>query len=148
MGEVAGVSERGWRVARIEDVPALPPTDDPAFWEPWTRDPGFDRGWHSVGRHLGVRAFGVNAKEAEAGRELVARHTEEQFGGQEELYILVRGRARFTCEGDGVELEPGEILLVGAAVTREAVALETPTLLLMFGGTPGQPYAAPEWNAD
>ena len=55
------MTERGWRLARMEDVPAVSPADDPEFWRPWTSDPAFHRGWHSVGRHLGVRAFGVNA---------------------------------------------------------------------------------------
>jgi hypothetical protein len=34
----------GWRRARIEDLPALPPTDDPDLWRPWTRDPDFSQG--------------------------------------------------------------------------------------------------------
>lgn len=29
---------------------------------------------------------------------------------QEELYAVVEGRARFTCNGEAVELEPGERL--------------------------------------
>jgi len=141
------MTERGWRLARMEDVPAVSPADDPEFWRPWTSDPAFHRGWHSVGRHLGVRAFGVNAKEADAGRELVARHDETEFGGQEELYVVVRGRARFTCNGETVELGPGDLLLVEPAVVREAVALETPTLVLMVGATPGAAYEPPDWTA-
>lgn len=141
------MTERGWRLARMEDVPAVSPADDPEFWRPWTSDPAFPRGWHSVGRHLGVRAFGVNAKEADAGRELVARHDETEFGGQEELYVVVRGRARFTCNGETVELGPGDLLLVEPPVVREAVALETPTLVLMVGATPGAAYEPPDWTA-
>ncbi len=141
------MTERGWRLARMEDVPAVSPADDPEFWRPWTSDPAFPRGWHSVGRHLGVRAFGVNAKEADAGRELVARHDETEFGGQEELYVVVRGRARFTCDGETVELGPGDLLLVEPPVVREAVALETPTLVLMVGATPGAAYEPPDWTA-
>jgi len=141
------MTERGWRLARMEDVPAVSPADDPEFWRPWTSDPAFPRGWHSVGRHLGVRAFGVNAKEADAGRELVVRHDETEFGGQEELYVVVRGRARFTCDGETVELGPGDLLLVEPPVVREAVALETPTLVLMVGATPGAAYEPPDWTA-
>ena len=141
------MTERGWRLARMEDVPAISPADDPEFWRPWTSDPAFPRGWHSVGRHLGVRAFGVNAKEADAGRELVVRHDETEFGGQEELYVVVRGRARFTCNGETVELGPGDLLLVEPPVVREAVALETPTLVLMVGATPGAAYEPPDWTA-
>lgn len=138
----------GWRLARLGDVPALAPTDDPAFWSPWTEDPAFGEGWHSVGRHLGVRAFGVNAKEAAAGRELVARHAESEFAAQEELYVLVRGRARFRCGGEEVELGPGDLLLVGPDVERAATALESPTLLLIVGGVPGEPYETPGWNRE
>jgi mannose-6-phosphate isomerase-like protein (cupin superfamily) len=143
----ARVSARDWQVARIEDVPALPPTDDPDFWRAWTEDPDFSRGWHSAGRHLGARAFGLNAKTAEAGRELVARHAESEFAPQDELYVVVRGRARFVCDGQAVEVAPGDLLLVGPDVVREAVALETPTQVVVIGGVPGKAYEAPEWNA-
>jgi mannose-6-phosphate isomerase-like protein (cupin superfamily) len=77
-------------------------------------------------RHFGITGFGVNANEAAAGEELVVPHEELSYGGQEELYFIVRGRARFTCDGEEIELREGGLLYVPPAVVREAVACETP----------------------
>lgn len=59
------------------------------------------------------------------------------FGRQEEIYVILRGRARFVCDGDEVEVGSGEVLYVPAEVEREARALETPTVVFMVGGVPG-----------
>jgi hypothetical protein len=67
---------------------------------------------------------------------------------QEELYLVVEGRARFVCDGEAVELGPGELLFARPGVRREAVALETPTMLFMVGGRPGEPYSPPIWASD
>ncbi|MBA2643456.1 MAG: cupin domain-containing protein [Actinobacteria bacterium] len=54
---------------------------------------------------------------------------------QEELYVVIDGRARFICDGDPVELGPGDVLHARPGVRREAVALESPTMLLIVRGT-------------
>lgn len=140
------MERRGWRHARILDTPAIGQAGNPSFWSDWARVPGYGRYGHSVARALGVRAFGVNANEADAGKELVVRHDEVEFGGQEELYVIVRGRARFHCDGDEVEVTPGEVLVVDASVRRAATALEDGTVVLVVGAVPGQAYELPEWN--
>ena len=129
----------GWRSVRIEDVPS---TAAPGFWDEWAHEAGYGERWHSIGEHLGITGFGVNAYEADAGRELVVPHSETEFGGQEELYIITSGRARFTCDGAQVELGAGEMLHVTHEVAREAIALEDGTEVLCVGGTPGAPYTA------
>ena len=136
----------GWRRARLDEIPSAGLAADPAYWQEWARDPGFGKGWRSIRQHFGIRGFGVNASEAAAGEELVVPHDELEFGGQEELYVVVRGRARFVCDGDEVELGEGELLYVRPEVEREARALETPTLLFMVGGVPGGAYAP--WPGD
>jgi mannose-6-phosphate isomerase-like protein (cupin superfamily) len=93
-----------------------------------------------VGEVLGVDGFGVNVSEADAGRELIVPHDEVPYGGQEELYVLLRGRALFVCDGETVELGPGELLLISAEVNREATAVDDGTAVLCIGGTPGQAY--------
>ena len=100
-----------------------------------------------VRHHFGIEAFGVNACEAGAGEELVVPHDEVSFGGQEELYAVVRGRARFVCDGDEVELGVGELLYVPPQVQRAGTALETPTTVLMIGGVAGKPFE-PDWEPD
>jgi uncharacterized cupin superfamily protein len=128
----------GWRVERIADVPT---TAEAGFWDEWAREPDFGGRWHSIGDHLGITGFGVNANEADAGRELVVPHSETDYGEQEELYVIVRGRARFVCDGETVELGPGEVLHATHEVVREAQAIEDGTLVVCVGGTPGRPYA-------
>ncbi len=138
----------GWRQARIEDVPALGQSGDPAYWADWAQDADYGRRWHSLGRALGVHAFGLNANTADAGCELVVAHDELEFGGQEELYVVIRGRARFRCGPDELEVGPGEVLVVEGHVPRAATALEDSTLVLMVGGVSGEAYVMPDWNQD
>jgi mannose-6-phosphate isomerase-like protein (cupin superfamily) len=64
--------------------------------------------WRFIRRRFGIRAFGVNAYTAEKpGDWVVEEHTETQYQ-HEELYVVVRGRARFTLDGEeeALELEP------------------------------------------
>jgi len=132
-----------WRQARLDEIPSR---HDDAFWAQWAEDPAFGRGWHSIRDHFDLTSFGINAHEAEAGGQLVVAHDERDDDDQDELYYVVRGRARFTLNGENVEVAGGEMLCVGAHVMREAWALEEPTLLLMLGATPGGPYRVPEWD--
>jgi uncharacterized cupin superfamily protein len=134
---------RGYRAVRIADVPALEGRDDPAWWSEWSRDPDFGAGWHSINTHLGITGFGIGGCTAEAGKELIVPHAEGPYTGQEEVYVVVTGRAAFVCDGESLELGEGELLLVAPAVTREARALETPTTVLAISGVPGafKPWA-------
>jgi mannose-6-phosphate isomerase-like protein (cupin superfamily) len=134
-----------WRTARIEEIGAASPANDAGYWKEWTDDAGYASRWHSVREHFGIEAFGVNACHADAGQELVVPHEEASFGGQEELYVVVRGRARFTCDDEEVELGAGELLYVPPEVQRSGVALETPTTVLMIGGVAGKPFE-PDWE--
>ncbi|HEV8451912.1 MAG TPA: cupin domain-containing protein [Gaiellales bacterium] len=127
-----------WTVARIEAVGS---TAEPGFWEEWAREPDFGSRWQSIGDHFGITGFGVNANVADASRELIVPHSETEYGRQEELYLLLRGRARFTCDGEAVELSAGDMVHVSDEVVRDAVALEDGTLVLCVGGTPGQAYS-------
>jgi mannose-6-phosphate isomerase-like protein (cupin superfamily) len=110
---------------------------------------GAHRKTHAVRGFLGVESFGVNAFEAHAGELLVVPHDELGPGEQqEELYLVVEGRSRFVCDDEAVELGPGDVLYARPGVRREAVALETPTMLFMVGGRPGEAYSPPIWAYD
>lgn len=134
------MGEQDWRAIGLDEIPAAPPYDDPEGWRAYSDDPLIGTGWHSVGHHLGIRAFGVNANEAPEGHELIPDHDELETGAQEELYVVLEGRARFECDGESRELGPGEVIYAGPAVRRRAVALQTPTVVLAVGGTPGRAY--------
>jgi uncharacterized cupin superfamily protein len=129
-----------WSSARLNEVGS---TLGPEWWAEWAREPGFGSGWHSAGNHFGIRGFGVNLSEADAGREIIVPHIETDYGRQEELYLVVRGRARFTLDGEEVELGELDMLHVTHEVMREAIALESPTVIACIGGTPGEAYNDP-----
>ena len=133
-------ASRGWRLAHVDAIPALGPAATHEYWHEWTDEPAYARGWRSVRQHFAIEAFGANAKEAAEGEMLVVPHREEDYGGQEELYFVFAGRARFILDGDEVEVASGDLLHIGPGVQRQARALETPTKVLIVGGVPGAPY--------
>jgi len=108
-------------------------------------DPALD--WRPVRDHLAISGFGVNAfLGAAAGDRVVERHDEAQEGGHEELYIVVRGAARFVLDGAEHEVRPGSVVLVPPSTTREAFATEPDTAVLVVGGPPGT-HEVSEWEA-
>jgi len=161
------VSNGDWKVARLEDIPASLPAagfspDEyrqamaeraPHILERWAdagaRFEHANRKTHDVRGFLGVSSFGVNAFEAHEGELLIVPHDELGEGEQqEELYLVVEGSARFVCDGEPVELRVGDVLFARPGVRREAVALETPTMLLIVGGRSGEAYTPPIWATD
>ncbi len=71
---------------------------------------------------------------------LVVPHAGHDHANQEEIYVVLRGRARFVCGKDELDLSEGDVLYVPSEVRREATALKTPTSVLMVGGIPGEAY--------
>jgi tetratricopeptide (TPR) repeat protein len=104
--------------------------------------------WRPVRRHFDIRAFGVNAYTArEAGGQIVEEHTEGSLG-HEEIYLVLRGRARFTVDGNDHELGPGQLVFVrDPELRRGAVALDADTAVLALGGKPGVAHTVSAWEA-
>jgi AraC-like protein len=108
--------------------------------------------WKPVRHHLGVGAFGVNAwVGARAGDLVIERHDEEpaQEGtpGHEELYVVVRGAARFVLDGREVDAPAGTLVFVPErSVTREATATEPDTVVLALGAAPGVAFEPSPWE--
>ncbi len=104
--------------------------------------------WRPIRRHFGIRAFGVNAYTAkEAGGQIVEEHSESSLG-HEEIYLVLRGRARFTVDGSDHELGPGQLVFLREpSLRRGAVALDGDTVVLALGGKPGEPHVVSAWEA-
>jgi hypothetical protein len=87
---------------------------------------------------LGLRAFGIAGfSAANAGDVVVEPHDERAGRGHEELYVVLRGVARFTLDGEQRDAPAGTLVFVkDAAVHREAVALVPGTAVLALGGPP------------
>jgi hypothetical protein len=108
-------------------------------------DPSLD--WRPVRDHLGITAFGVNAFiGARAGDRVVELHDERDVG-HEELYVVLRGAARFVIDGEQHAVSAGTVVLVPPQSTREAFATEPGTAVLAIGAAPGAPFSVSPWEA-
>jgi hypothetical protein len=125
-------------VARIEDLPSVPGTGDDAV------------DWKPIQHHLCLAAFGANAFIARAaGAELIGRHDETGADGQEELYVVLAGEARFTLDGEEVDVAAGAVVAVpDRATVRRAVATRAGTAILAVGAPPGRPFERSTWRAE
>jgi hypothetical protein len=122
------VSGARYWVKRLGELP-LVPTDDPDDFD-----------WYPIQHHFGLSAFGANAFGGDAGTSFVHEH-DETASNQEEIYVVLRGTARFTLAGE--EVEAGALSLVvisDPTVRRAAVAVEDGTLLLAVGAPVGSGF--------
>lgn len=109
-----------------------------------------DARWFRLRRDLDVGAFGINAYGADKGNRVIEEHDElgTAAGKHEELYIVLRGSARFTLDGDEHVVPAGSAVFIDErAVRRTAWAEEDGTIVLVVGGTPGEAYAVSAWEA-
>ena len=154
------MNRRSWRLVRLSEISSGEDSasGDPAVEQARTQAergghptfPGYpepEATWHAIRPALGITAFGIAATEADAGQSLIWPHTEAHYG-HEELYVVLEGRARFLFDDDSeVEVGKDELLFVKPKVGRGAIALETPTKLMIVGGKPGT-YEPPVWAND
>jgi hypothetical protein len=119
-------------VARLEDIDEL--TDG--------REP-----YRPVRHHFGVTSFGVTAWTGRrAGDRIINEHDESEPDGDEELYLVLRGRAMFELDGDRVDAPAGTFVFAPPGVKRTAFAEEPETTIVVLGGTPGKAYEPDGWE--
>jgi len=124
------MSEQLFAVARLPEVPT---------------SGGNDTVMHTLRHHFGITAFGVNVWVGRAeGDRILNRHDESN--GDEELYVVLSGRARFTVAGDDVDAPAGTFVYVNPEAVREAFAEEPDTTVLAVGARPGQAYVPSYWE--
>jgi hypothetical protein len=96
-------------------------------------------------RHtLGFRPAGTNAWAADTGGQLVPPH--EEGSGNEELYAVVRGRARFTVGEETADAPAGTLVFVSAGDHRTATAEEDGTIVLAVGASVGEAFVGGNWD--
>jgi hypothetical protein len=94
---------------------------------------------------LGFRPCGVNAWSADAaGDKLIPPHEEDSE--QEELYIVVRGSARFTLGEETSDAPAGTLIHARAGTFRAATAAEANTMILVAGGKEGFAFEPGGWE--
>lgn len=122
----------GYEILALDDLERVPQRGRPETLRP-------------LRRRLGFKAFGLNAWSGDAaGDALVPPHEEDS--GHEELYVVVRGAARFTIGEETVDAPAGTLIHVEAGTFREATAAEDDTLVLVAGATPGEAFAPGGWE--
>ncbi len=112
-----------WQVARLDDI------------ERRGRD-------IPVREHLGIQAFGINAYTPGEEGTLISEH-DESGSGQEELYIVLDGKATFEVDGETVDAPAGTFVFVRPETRRKATGDGT---VLALGATPGVAYQALDWG--
>lgn len=100
--------------------------------------------WRPVRHALGIASFGTNAYVAAAPGDLVVEpHDEDAF---EELYVVLRGAARFTVDGETFDVRQGGLVLVTPPSHRVAHATAPDTAVLAVGGVPGRAFTVSDWE--
>src|SRR5215213_9066816 len=124
----------GWQAVRLDDVEAIAWPYAPLTWRP-------------VRHAIGAQIVGMGAFTAErAGDEVVEAHRETEGGmGHEEVYVVLRGRATFTLDGEPLDAPTGTFVRVAPEVHRHAVAAEDGTAVLALGGPPAYEPSSSEW---
>jgi hypothetical protein len=103
--------------------------------------------WRPVRHHFGITAFGVNAWTArDAGDRIINEHDESEPDSNEELYLVLRGRAVFELDGDRLVAPTGTLVFVRPGVKRTAFAEKPKTTIIALGGTPGKAYEPDGWE--
>ena len=125
----------GWAALELEDVPRAATSQDGLVWYP-------------LQHVFGLTAFGANAFVAgAAGDELIGEH-DERASGQEELYVVVVGHARFTLGGETADAPAVTVVAVrDPSISRSAVAIEPGTTMLALGGPPREDFRS-TWRAE
>ena len=102
--------------------------------------------WRPVRHHLGVTSFGVTTWTARAAGDRIINEHDESDDGNEELYLVMRGRAVFEFDGDRVDAPAGTLVFARPDVKRTAFAEEPGTTIIALGSTPGKAYEPDGWE--
>lgn len=96
-----------------------------------------------AGAELGIRSFGMQVLDFPAGFSDYPEHDHAE-DGQEEVYVVLGGRADFVVDGDEVTICQGELLKVDAASRRKLRTGQEGVRILAIGCTPEGTYERPE----
>jgi hypothetical protein len=96
-----------------------------------------------VRAELGVSAFGVQVVDLPPSSGELAPEHDHGNDGQEELYLLMDGSAELVVPDGTVTLDRETFVRIGPLVRRRIRSGPSGARVLMIGGTPGRPYAAP-----
>ena len=100
--------------------------------------------WAALNGPLGLAAFGVNVFEGSPGDEGGSAHDETE-SDQQELFVVISGRARFIVGEESIEAGAGTAVAVAdPALQRGYEMLEPGTRVLCIGAQ--APVEQPRWG--
>ena len=122
---------RGYEVARLDEIDEVTDGREPL---------------RPIRHHFGITSFGINAWTGrEAGDRILNEH-DEADDRNEELYLVIRGRATFELDDEPLDAPTGTLVYVRPGVKRTAFADEPGTTIVAAGGVPGQAYEPDGWE--
>jgi hypothetical protein len=122
----------GYAAAHLEEIDEL--ADGRCLYRP-------------VRHHFGITAFGVTAWTAHAaGDRIINEHDEGDPTSDQELFVVMRGRAVFEIDGDRVDAPAGTLVCAPPGAKRTAFAEEAGTTIILIEGTPGKAYEPRGWE--
>jgi mannose-6-phosphate isomerase-like protein (cupin superfamily) len=92
---------------------------------------------------LGVESFGMQVIDLPPSFDGYPSH-DHTHDDQEEVYIALRGAGELEVEGERMPLDEDHMARVGPAAKRKVFSGPEGIRMLIVGGIPGRPYAAPE----
>jgi quercetin dioxygenase-like cupin family protein len=126
------LSDLGYEILSIDDLERYSTTAGSQILRP-------------LRRRLGFRPFGVNVWVGEQpGDHVIEPHRETK--GPEELYVVLRGTARFTLGEETFDAPVGTLVHAPPDTFREATANERGTTVLAMGATAGEAFTPSGWE--
>lgn len=100
-------------------------------------------GFKRARAELGVESFGLQVIDMPPNFEQYPEHDHGE-DGQEEVYLALGGSGEIEIGGDRHSLDRDTMVRVGPGVTRKLWPGKEGIRVLVVGGCPGKPYAAPD----
>ncbi|MFL5953523.1 MAG: TPR end-of-group domain-containing protein [Gaiellaceae bacterium] len=126
------MTDQGYEILSLDDLDRVPYRGSGEMLRP-------------LRKRLGFRPFGVNVWSADApGDKLIPPHEEDS--GHEELYVVVRGAARFTVGEEEHVAPAGSLIHVQPGTFRKATATEAETMILVAGAKEGEAFSPGGWE--
>ena len=115
----------GYTVRRIDDMEAI-----------------FHGSFKRAAAELGVESFGMQVFDIAPGFTDYPEH-DHSDDGQEEVYVMLRGKAELEVDGRRVTLDPEHMARVGPGTKRRLYGAAEGGRVLMIGGIAGRVYSRP-----
>jgi mannose-6-phosphate isomerase-like protein (cupin superfamily) len=117
----------GYTVKKIDDMEAI-----------------YGGGFKRARAEMGVESFGMQVLDLPP--NLTDQYPEHDHSndGQEEVYMVLHGKAEIEVDGDTHQLEPETMVRVGPGITRRLRTGSEGARVLALGGCAGKPYEAPD----